>query len=209
MHVHTAVIPAAGLGTRFLPATKAVPRRSCRSSTRRAAACHRRGGRCGIDRIVIVQNRNSGHRGVLRTFDEVIAMLRSTGRQAMAERSSRSARRAVSFAIRIHRRFGACFGCTAPSSATSPSPGYFLRVAGDSSLPPRCQAVRVSGASAWASTCSSLSVSSYGVIEPSTDIDASGVVGSARWGRSRGSRYAPSDLSSSVSTCDADVLRRK
>ncbi len=52
-----AVIPAAGLATRFLPATKAVPKELLPVVDRPVSAVHRRGGRPGRN-----HRRSSGHR---------------------------------------------------------------------------------------------------------------------------------------------------
>ena len=50
MKLRKAVIPVAGLGTRFLPATKPCPRKCCRSSTGRwSSTSWRRRAQAGIE----------------------------------------------------------------------------------------------------------------------------------------------------------------
>ena len=68
MPIRKAVIPAAGLGTRFLPATKASRRRCCRSSTRRrSSTSSRRRSRAGLTDILIITGR--GKRAIEDHFD--------------------------------------------------------------------------------------------------------------------------------------------
>src|SRR5512144_148397 len=88
MHVRTAVIPAAGLGTRFLPATKAVPKELLPIiDTPALQLIIDEAVGAGIDRIVIVTSPNKpAIEGYFQPSDEVLAKLRSTGRDAMADR---------------------------------------------------------------------------------------------------------------------------
>src|ERR1051325_436601 len=88
MHVRTAVIPAAGLGTRFLPATKAVPKELLPIIDRPALQLIiDEAVGAGIDRIVIVTSpRKPAIEAYCQPSEEVLAKLRSTGRDEMADR---------------------------------------------------------------------------------------------------------------------------
>src|SRR3954471_3758935 len=88
MRVRTAVIPAAGLGTRFLPATKAVPKEllpiidvpALQLIIDEAVGA-------GIDHIVIVNSRSKP--SIEAYFEEspmVIEKLEASGRHELAER---------------------------------------------------------------------------------------------------------------------------
>ena len=71
--VRKAVIPAAGLGTRFLPATRRSPRRCCRSSTSPAIQyVVEEAVRAGIDDILIITGR--GKRSLEDHFDRSIEL---------------------------------------------------------------------------------------------------------------------------------------
>ena len=88
MQVHTAVIPAAGLGTRFLPATKAVPKELLPIiDTPALQLILDEAVGAGIDHIVIVTNRNKpAIEAYFESSDDVVAKLRSTERHTMADR---------------------------------------------------------------------------------------------------------------------------
>ena len=87
--IRKAVLPVAGLGTRFLPATKAIPkemltvvdrRSSNTSSTRRA--------RPGIEHFIFVTGRN---KAVIEDHFDIHFELNDTLRSAARRRSSRAA----------------------------------------------------------------------------------------------------------------------
>ena len=88
MQVRTAVIPAAGLGTRFLPATKAVPKELLPIiDTPALQLIIDEAVGAGIDHIVIVTNRNKpAIEAYFEASDDVVAKLRSTERHTMADR---------------------------------------------------------------------------------------------------------------------------
>ena len=88
MQVRTAVIPAAGMGTRFLPATKAVPKELLPIvDTPALQLVIDEALGAGIDHIVIVTSHNKpAIEAYFESSDDVLDKLRSTGRQAMAER---------------------------------------------------------------------------------------------------------------------------
>src|ERR1700709_1560595 len=94
MRVRTAVIPAAGLGTRFLPATKAVPKELLPIID--TPALQLIIDECvgaGIDHVVIVtRHAKPAVEASFRPAPEVIAKLRDSGRDAMAERLERIGR---------------------------------------------------------------------------------------------------------------------
>src|SRR5258706_10323146 len=88
MHVRTAVIPAAGLGTSFLPATKAVAKELLPIiDTPALQLIIDEAVGAGIDRIVIITSPNKpAIEAYFEPSDDVVAKLRATGRDAMAER---------------------------------------------------------------------------------------------------------------------------
>src|SRR4029079_6646922 len=92
MLVRTAVIPAAGLGTRFLPATKAVPKELLPIiDTPALQVIIDAAVRARIRPVVIVTNRNKpAIEAYFEPSDDVLAKLRSTGRDAMADRLRRN-----------------------------------------------------------------------------------------------------------------------
>src|SRR3954465_12827454 len=88
MQVRTAVIPAAGMGTRFLPATKAVPKELLPIiDTPALQLIIDEAVGAGIDRIVIVTSvKKPAIEAYFQSSDEVLDKLRSTGGGAMAAR---------------------------------------------------------------------------------------------------------------------------
>jgi UTP--glucose-1-phosphate uridylyltransferase len=88
MQVRSAVIPAAGLGTRFLPATKAVPKELFPIGDRPALqiVIDEAIG-AGIDHIVIVSSRSKpAIEAYFRPDDELAAALEAKGKSDVAER---------------------------------------------------------------------------------------------------------------------------
>jgi UTP--glucose-1-phosphate uridylyltransferase len=88
MQVRSAVIPAAGLGTRFLPATKAVPKEMFPIGDRPALqiVIDEAIG-AGIDHIVVVSSRSKpAIEAYFRPDDELIATLEAKGKVELAER---------------------------------------------------------------------------------------------------------------------------
>src|SRR4051794_16146281 len=87
-HVRTAVIPAAGLGTRFLPATKAVPKELLPIiDTPALQLIIDEAVGAGIDHIVVVSSRNKpAIEAYFQPSADVLTKLRSTGRHSMADR---------------------------------------------------------------------------------------------------------------------------
>ena len=88
MQVRTAVIPAAGMGTRFLPASKAVPKELLPigdTPTLQLVIDEALGA--GIDHIVVVSSRNKpAIEAYFAPSPEIIAALEASGKAALAER---------------------------------------------------------------------------------------------------------------------------
>ena len=88
MRVHTAVVPAAGMGTRFLPATKAVPKELLPIlETPALQLIIDEAVGAGVDHMVIVTSRaKPAIEAYFEPAPDVLAKLRSSGREAMADR---------------------------------------------------------------------------------------------------------------------------
>ena len=88
MRVHTAVVPAAGMGTRFLPATKAVPKELLPIiDTPALQLIIDEAVGAGVDHMVIVTSHaKPAIEAYFQPQPEVIAKLRSSGRDEMADR---------------------------------------------------------------------------------------------------------------------------
>lgn len=201
MQVRTAVIPAAGLGTRFLPATKAVPKELLPIiDTPALQLVIDEAVGAGIDHIVIVTNRSKpAIEAYFQPSPEVIAKLRSTGRQAMAERLESIGRDVrVSFVYQdAPHGLGHAVGCAAAAVGDEPFAVLLPdELMGDSSLLDQMARLCESsgGSVVGLKRVSRDEVSSYGVIDPSTDIDASGVVGIRTMVEKPKVEDAPSDL---------------
>lgn len=201
MQVRTAVIPAAGLGTRFLPATKAVPKELLPIiDTPALQLIIDEAIGAGIDHIVIVTNRNKpAIEAYFETSDEVLAKLRSTSRHAMADRLESIGRDVrVSFVYQdAPRGLGHAVGCAAAEVGNEPFAVMLPdELMGDSSLLDQmARLCESSGGSVVALKRVPLDqVSSYGVIDPSTELDAAGVIGIRTMVEKPKIEDAPSDL---------------
>jgi len=88
--MHTAVIPAAGLGTRFLPATKAVPKELMPIfDTPALQLVMDEAIGAGCDHIVVVSNKaKSGIEAYLVPSPDVVKRVRDSGRAELADRLS-------------------------------------------------------------------------------------------------------------------------
>ena len=88
--MHTAVIPAAGLGTRFLPATKAVPKELMPIfDTPALQLVMDEAIGAGCDHIVVVSNKaKSGIEAYLVPSPDVVKRVRDSGRTELADRLS-------------------------------------------------------------------------------------------------------------------------
>ncbi|MEP7111708.1 MAG: UTP--glucose-1-phosphate uridylyltransferase [Ilumatobacteraceae bacterium] len=201
MQVRTAVIPAAGLGTRFLPATKAVPKELLPIiDTPALQLIIDEAVGAGIDHIVIVTNRNKpAIEAYFETSVEVLAKLRSTSRHAMADRLESIGRDVrVSFVYQdAPLGLGHAVGCAAAEVGNEPFAVMLPdELMGDSSLLDQmARLCESTGGSVVALKRVPLDqVSSYGVIDPSTELDAAGVIGIRTMVEKPRIEDAPSDL---------------
>jgi UTP--glucose-1-phosphate uridylyltransferase len=201
MQVRTAVIPAAGLGTRFLPATKAVPKELLPIiDTPALQLIIDEAVGAGIDHIVIVTSHSKpAIEAYFEASDDVVAKLRSTGRHVMAERLESIGRDVrVSFTYQdAPLGLGHAVGCAAAAVGDEPFAVLLPdELMGDSSLLDQMARLCESsgGSVVGLKRVPRHEVSAYGVIVPSTDIDASGVVGIRTMVEKPAVDDAPSDL---------------
>lgn len=201
MQVRTAVIPAAGLGTRFLPATKAVPKELLPIiDTPALQLVIDEAVGAGIDHIVIVTNRSKpAIEAYFEASDEVLAKLRSTARHEMADRLESIGRDVrVSFAYQDSPLgLGHAVGCAAAAVGDEPFAVMLPdELMGDSSLLDQMARLCEStgGSVVGLKRIPSEQVSSYGVIEPSTELDEAGVIGIRTMVEKPKVADAPSDL---------------
>ncbi len=201
MHVRTAVIPAAGLGTRFLPATKAVPKELLPIiDTPALQLVIDEAVGAGIDHIVIVTNHNKpAIEAYFESSDEVLAKLRSTARHDMADRLESIGRDVrVSFAYQdAPLGLGHAVGCAAEAVGDEPFAVMLPdELMGDSSLLDQMARLCEStgGSVVGLKRVPRDQVSSYGVIDPSTELDDAGVIGIRTMVEKPSIDDAPSDL---------------
>jgi UTP--glucose-1-phosphate uridylyltransferase len=199
--VHTAVIPAAGLGTRFLPATKAVPKEllpiidvpALQLVIDEAVGA-------GIDHIVIVNSRSKPSiESYFADAPEVIEKLVASGRTEMADRlRSIGVDIRVSFAYQDQPRgLGHAVGCARDAVGDEPFAVLLPdELMGSSELLAAMCDVCVStgGSVVGLKRVPLQEVSSYGVITPTGDVDADGVVGISDLVEKPPVADAPSDL---------------
>ena len=201
MQVRTAVIPAAGLGTRFLPATKAVPKELLPIiDTPALQLIIDEAVGAGIDHIVIVTNRNKpAIEAYFESSDEVLAKLRATERHTMADRLESIGRDVrVSFAYQdAPLGLGHAVGCAASVVGDEPFAVMLPdELMGDSTLLDQMARLCEStgGSVVGLKRVPLDQVSSYGVIDPSTELDEFGVVGIRTMVEKPAVEDAPSDL---------------
>ena len=201
MHVRTAVIPAAGLGTRFLPATKAVPKELLPIiDTPALQLVIDEAVGAGIDHIVIVTNHNKpAIEAYFESSDEVLAKLRSTARHDMADRLESIGRDVrVSFVYQdAPLGLGHAVGCAAEAVGDEPFAVMLPdELMGDSSLLDQMARLCEStgGSVVGLKRVPRDQVSSYGVIDPSTELDDAGVIGIRTMVEKPSVDDAPSDL---------------
>ena len=201
MRARTAVIPAAGMGTRFLPATKAVPKELLPIiDTPALQLIIDEAAGAGIDHVVVVTSHaKPAIEAYFAEAPEVIAKLRSTGRGEMADRLERIRHEVrISFAYQDDARgLGHAVGCA--RAAVGDEPFAVLlpdEIMGDSSL--LAQMVEVSettgGSVVGLKRVPADEVSAYGVIDPVGSPDAQGVVGVRSMVEKPSTADAPSDL---------------
>jgi len=201
MQVRTAVIPAAGLGTRFLPATKAVPKELLPIiDTPALQLIIDEAVGAGIGHVVIVTNRNKpAIEAYFEPSDDVLAKLRSTGRHAMADRLESIGRDVrISFAYQDQPLgLGHAVGCAADAVGNEPFAVLLPdELMGDSILLDQMARLCESsgGGVVGLKRVPRDQVSAYGVIEPTGELDDAGVVGVRTLVEKPAVDDAPSDL---------------
>jgi len=183
MQVRSAVIPAAGLGTRFLPATKAVPKELFPIGDQPALQIvidEALGAGC--DHIVIVSSRDKpAIEEYFAPNPDLIAKLEASGKEATAERL-----RAIGRDWRVSivyqddpKGLGHAVGCARDAVGAEP----FAVLLPDELVGTSALLAQMNGV--CASTGGSViavvnvpreQVSSYGVIEPAGELSADGVI---------------------------------
>lgn len=183
MQVRSAVIPAAGMGTRFLPTTKAVPKELLPigdTPTLQIVIDEALGA--GIDHIVIVSSKS---KPAIETYfepsPEVIAKLESTGRTALAERvKSIGSDWRVSIVYQDEPLgLGHAVGCARDAVGDEPFAVMLPdELMGDSSLLAQMNGVclSTSGNVIALKQVPDEEVSAYGVIAPAGELSEDGVI---------------------------------
>jgi UTP--glucose-1-phosphate uridylyltransferase len=183
MQVRSAVIPAAGLGTRFLPATKAVPKELMPiGDTPAIQIIIDEALGAGVDHIVVVSSRSKP--AIERYFapdDELVAQLRDKGKDAIADRLAAIGRDwRVSIVYQDNPRgLGHAVGCAREAVGDEPFAVLLPdELMGDSSLLAHMNGVCAAsgGSVVGVKQVPRSQVSSYGVLDPSGPIDDDGVI---------------------------------
>ena len=184
MRVHTAVVPAAGLGTRFLPATKAVPKELLPIIDQPALQLIiDEAVGAGVDHIVIVTSHaKPAIEDYFRPNPTVVAKLRASGRDAMADHLEAIGRDVrVSFAYQDDPRgLGHAVGCAADVVRDEPFAVLLPdELMGSSDLLDQMARLCEStgGSVVGLKEVPHEEVGSYGVIAPSGPLGADGVIG--------------------------------
>jgi UTP--glucose-1-phosphate uridylyltransferase len=201
MQVRSAVIPAAGLGTRFLPATKAVPKELMPiGDTPALQLIIDEALGAGIDHIVVVSNRDKpAIEAYFAPNPELIASLEAKGKQDVADRL-----RAIGTDWRVSivyqdepRGLGHAVGCA--RAAVGDVPFAVLlpdEIMGDSSLLAQMNGVcvRTGGSVVGLKQVPRREVGAYGVIAPAGPMDDDGVIPVRDLVEKPAPADAPSDL---------------
>ena len=183
MQVRSAVIPAAGMGTRFLPASKAVPKELLPiGDTPALQLVIDEALGAGIDHVVIVSSK--GKPAIEAYFEpspEVIETLEASGRTELADRI-----RGIGADWRVTvvyqdapKGLGHAVGCAAEAVGNQPFAVLLPdELMGDSSLLAHMNGICVStgGSVVGLKEVPDEEVSSYGVIDPAGPVDGDGVV---------------------------------
>lgn len=201
MRVHTAVVPAAGLGTRFLPATKAVPKELLPIIDQPALQLIiDEAVGAGVDHMVIVTSHaKPAIEAYFQPSPEVIAKLRSSGRDQMADRLESIGRDVkVSFAYQDEPKgLGHAVGCAADVVGDEPFAVLLPdELMGSSVLLDQmarlCEAT--GGSVVGLKEVPHEEVGAYGVIAPAGELDECGVVAVRDLVEKPKPADAPSDL---------------
>ena len=183
MRVHTAVVPAAGMGTRFLPATKAVPKELLPVlDTPALQLIIDEAVGAGVDHMVIVTSHaKPAIEAYFQPQPEVVAKLRSSGRDEMADRVEALGRDVkVSFAYQDQALgLGHAVGCAREAVGDEPFAVLLPdELMGSSSLLDQMARLCEStgGSVVGLKEVPHEDVGAYGVIDPSGTLDANGVI---------------------------------
>jgi UTP--glucose-1-phosphate uridylyltransferase len=201
MKVRTAVIPAAGLGTRFLPATKAVPKEllpiidvpALQLVIDEATGA-------GIEHVVIVSHPSKpGIEAYVTPDPQVIERLRAQGRDAMADRVGRLGNDIrISIAHQLEPKgLGHAVGCARDAVGDEPFAVLLPDELMDASslldqMARLCEATE--GSVVGLKQVPRAEVHRYGVIVPTSDVDDSGVVSIGGMVEKPANDEAPSEL---------------
>lgn len=201
MRARTAVIPAAGMGTRFLPATKAVPKELLPIiDTPALQLIINEAAGAGIDHVVIVTSHaKPAIEAYFEPAPEVLAKLHSTGRHELADQLERVGRDVrISFAYQDDPQgLGHAVGCAREAVGDEPFAVLLPdEIMGDSTLLDRMVAVcdRTDGSVVGLKHVPAHELSSYGVIDPVGEVDADGVVRVRTMVEKPAAADAPSDM---------------
>ena len=201
MRARTAVIPAAGMGTRFLPATKAVPKELLPIiDTPALQLIIDEAVGAGIEHVVVVTSHaKPAIEAYFADAPDVVAKLHATGRHHVADRLERIGRDVrVTFAYQDEALgLGHAVGCAREAVGNEPFAVLLPdEIMGDSSLLAQmCDLSESTGGSVVGLKQVPMSeVSSYGVIDPSSPLDDDGVVGIRTMVEKPPMADAPSDL---------------
>ena len=201
MRVHTAVVPAAGMGTRFLPATKAVPKELLPVlDTPALQLIIDEAVGAGVDHMVIVTSHaKPAIEAYFQPQPEVIAKLRSSGRDQMADRLESIGKDVkVSFAYQdVALGLGHAVGCAAEAVGDEPFAVLLPdELMGSSALLDQMARLCEStgGSVVGLKEVPHEQVGAYGVIDPIGGLDADGVVGVKNLVEKPKPADAPSDL---------------
>jgi len=183
MHVSCAVIPAAGAGTRFLPATKAVPKELMPiGDTPAIQLIIDEALGAGVEHIVVVSSHAKP--AIERYFerdDALISMLRDKGNDAAADRLASIGRDwqvTIAYQDEPHG-LGHAVGCAREAVGDRPFAVLLPdELMGDSSLLAHMNGVcaRSGGSVVGVKQVPRDQVSSYGVLDPAAPIDEDGVI---------------------------------
>jgi UTP--glucose-1-phosphate uridylyltransferase len=183
VQVRTAVIPAAGLGTRFLPASKAVPKELLPIGaipTLQLVIDEAVGA--GIDHLVVVSSRSKpAVEAYFEPAPELVEALESSGKDELAAsiRSIGAGWRATVVYQDEPKGLGHAVGCARDAVGDEPFAVLLPdELMGDSSLVAQMAAVclRTGGSVVGLKEVPHEEVSRYGVIAPTGPVDADGVV---------------------------------
>jgi UTP--glucose-1-phosphate uridylyltransferase len=200
MQVRSAVIPAAGMGTRFLPATKAVPKELMPiGDTPAIQIIIDEALGAGVEHIVVVSSRTKpAIDAYFAPDDELVNALRDKGKDDVAERLASIGRDwRVTIAYQDNPRgLGHAVGCAREAVGDEPFAVLLPdELMGSSSLLAQMAGVcaRTGGSVVGVKQVSRNQVSSYGVLDPAGPIDDDGVIPVADLVEKPAAHEAPSD----------------